>query len=340
MDNINRLQIQKQLSIEDSSNDHTYTFAVSELTLDRIITLPLLTGDDIFVFENHTQTLTNKTINSDSNTITNIVNIDIKADAAIDATKIADGTISNTEFQLLNGIASTVVGTSDSQILTNKTLTTPIIGTILNTGTITLPTSTDTLIGRNTTDTLTNKTINSDSNTITNVVNADIKVGAAIDVTKIANGTVSNTEFQYLNGTTSNIQTQINNSVSIFGTEYNYAEDDTLSTTESNSFVQKLRLTTSSIPLGTYRLTWYAEFSNMSGDRSTRVQLEQDDTTVLASAGSAGKLEGSVVPWHSFSGIKKLSSLSGIHTFDIDYSRGSSNTAQIKNARIELFRIS
>lgn len=58
-------------------------------------------------------------------------------------------------------------------------------------------------------DTLTNKSIDSANNTITNIVNADIKSDAAIDATKIANGTISNTEFQYLNGVSSNIQTQI-----------------------------------------------------------------------------------------------------------------------------------
>lgn len=52
-----------------------------------------------------------------------------------------------------------IVGTTDSQTLTNKTLTSPIISTISNTGTLTLPTSTDTLVGRATTDTLTNKTL-------------------------------------------------------------------------------------------------------------------------------------------------------------------------------------
>ena len=57
--------------------------------------------------------------------------------------------------------------------------------------------------------TLTNKAIDSDNNTITNIVNADIKAAAAIDATKIANGNVSNTEFQYLDGVTSAIQTQI-----------------------------------------------------------------------------------------------------------------------------------
>ena len=57
--------------------------------------------------------------------------------------------------------SGTVVGTSDSQTLTNKTLTTPVISSISNTGTLTLPTSTDTLVGRATTDTLTNKTLTS-----------------------------------------------------------------------------------------------------------------------------------------------------------------------------------
>lgn len=55
----------------------------------------------------------------------------------------------------------TIVGTSDTQTLTNKTLTSPIISTISNTGTLTLPTSTDTLVGKATTDTLTNKTLTS-----------------------------------------------------------------------------------------------------------------------------------------------------------------------------------
>jgi len=57
--------------------------------------------------------------------------------------------------------AGTIVGTSDTQTLTNKTLTTPIISSISNSGTVTLPTSTDTLVGRATTDTLTNKTLTS-----------------------------------------------------------------------------------------------------------------------------------------------------------------------------------
>ena len=50
--------------IEDTSADHQYVFAVSELAADRTVTLPLLAGDDEFVFKDHIQTLTNKTLTS------------------------------------------------------------------------------------------------------------------------------------------------------------------------------------------------------------------------------------------------------------------------------------
>jgi len=50
--------------IYDTSKDHKYKFEVSELTADRTVTLPLLTGNDEFVFRDFTQTLTNKTLTS------------------------------------------------------------------------------------------------------------------------------------------------------------------------------------------------------------------------------------------------------------------------------------
>lgn len=50
----------------------------------------------------------------------------------------------------------------------------------------TLPDADDTLVGLATTDTLTNKSIDSDNNTITNIVDADVKATAAIATSKLA----------------------------------------------------------------------------------------------------------------------------------------------------------
>ena len=50
--------------INDTSANHQYVVAVSELAADRTVTLPLLAGADEFTFNAHTQTLTNKTLTS------------------------------------------------------------------------------------------------------------------------------------------------------------------------------------------------------------------------------------------------------------------------------------
>jgi hypothetical protein len=84
--------------------------------------------------------------------------------------KIAGGTgiTSSVSGQTVSlDIDNTVATLTDTQTLTNKTLTTPVISSISNTGTLTLPTSTDTLVGRATSDTLTNKSISLNTNTIT-----------------------------------------------------------------------------------------------------------------------------------------------------------------------------
>jgi hypothetical protein len=46
----------------DTSSNHQYVVSVNELSADRTVALPLLTGNDEFTFNSHTQTLANKTI--------------------------------------------------------------------------------------------------------------------------------------------------------------------------------------------------------------------------------------------------------------------------------------
>lgn len=97
-------------------------------------------------------------------------------------------------FTVVTAPSGTIVGTTDTQTLTNKTLTTPVISSISNTGTVTLPTSTDTLVGRATTDTLTNKTLTTPvitNPTVTNYVETTFTANSSTAITlDLANGTV------------------------------------------------------------------------------------------------------------------------------------------------------
>jgi hypothetical protein len=163
------------------------TVAPTTLTASRAQTLPDAAGT--FVLDTATQTLTNKTIAFSSNTLTDVAgttatqtltNKTVVAPVVLASTTatqdgvivtgraggstslrvtIAPTTLTASRAQTLPDAAGTFVLDAATQTLTNKTLTSPVIGTIVNTGTLTLPTSTDTLVGRATTDTLTNKTL-------------------------------------------------------------------------------------------------------------------------------------------------------------------------------------
>jgi hypothetical protein len=106
--------------------------------------------------------------------------------------------------------------TNDSGYLTAETdsqtlnFSTPTL-TISNGNNVNLSTLTTGLITASSTDTFTNKTIDVDAtgNSLTNIANANIKSAAAIDATKIADGSVTSAEFQYINTLSSNAQTQI-----------------------------------------------------------------------------------------------------------------------------------
>ena len=102
----------------------------------------------------------------------NVTTAKIDADA-IDGTKIADDSI-NSEHYVDGSIDTAHI--ADSQITTAKIADSQITSAKITDGAI---------------------------------VNADINASAAIDATKIHDGTISNTEFGHLNGVSSNIQTQL-----------------------------------------------------------------------------------------------------------------------------------
>ena len=181
------------------------------------------------------QVLTNKSIDSDNNTITNIVNADIKASAAIDATKIADGSVTSAEFQYINSLSSN----AQTQIDTKAPLASPAL-----TGNPTAPTQSagdnstklattayvdNSTASRDQLGEMTDVTLSSvaDANyfiydnaasvwknkAISGAITSDKEgvttLASGIDATKIADGSVTSTEFQFINTLSANAQTQI-----------------------------------------------------------------------------------------------------------------------------------
>jgi hypothetical protein len=168
---------------------------------------------------------------------------DVKVASGINATKIADGSVSNVVFQYLSGVTSpiqtqlntkasasgatitnAIIGDTNTVILkdTNFTLEDDLDTTkklqfqlsSITTGTsrvLTIPDANTTLVGTDNVQTLTNKSISAANNTISNITNISISAVAGIDATKLADGSVTNTELQYVHGLTSPVQTQLNN---------------------------------------------------------------------------------------------------------------------------------
>jgi hypothetical protein len=182
-------------------------------------------------------TFTNKTIDVDAtgNSITNLANANIKAAAAIDASKIADGSVSDAEFQRLDGLTSDIQTQLDlkaalaSPALTgNPTAPTQVAGNnstrLATTAYVDNSTASRDQLGELTDVTLAseadanyfiydnaasvwkNKAI---SGAFTSTKEGVTTLASGIDATKIADGTVTDSEFQFINSLSSNAQDQI-----------------------------------------------------------------------------------------------------------------------------------
>lgn len=121
-----------------------------------------------------------------------------------------------------------------------------------------------------------------------------------------------------------------------FGGEYQFESDEPESTTTSETFQNKVTLTTPSIPAGNYRITSHAEITNDSGDKPVVVQIVLD-ASLTNDFFYAPKFEDEYLPFQSF---VFFALTAGVHVLEIEFAATSEGgTAKIRRARLEIFRV-
>ena len=117
---------------------------------------------------------------------------------------------------------------------------------------------------------------------------------------------------------------------------YTYSESEAESTTTSNNYQQKLKLTTPSLTQGNYLIQWYCEITSTDNDGVSCI-VELDDATTIAEI--EDDRHHSEDYFKPFSGMKQVTLSSGVHEIDIDYKK-LGGTAKIRRARISITGVS
>jgi len=180
------------------TNKTLTTPIISSISNTGTLTLP--TSTDTLVGRATTDTLTNKTLTSA------VLNTGVSGTAILDEDNMASDSATQlaTQQSIKAYVDSQVATANELSELTDVNLTTPATGALIFYNSVTGEWADAVVSGD---FTISSGGVGAIAAGV--VVNADINASAAIDATKIHDGTVSNTEFGYLNGVTSAIQTQL-----------------------------------------------------------------------------------------------------------------------------------
>ncbi len=159
--------------------------------------------------------------------------------------------------------------------------------------------------------------------------------------------------------------------IAVFGTWYKLAKSTPVTTTTQVNWIQKLRLTTDSIPAGDYRISWKFQWNHDSAGNDFESRLQLDDTTNVyfqkqepkdsrsndslnSSSGYSTPNPGEIdvgggtyqfsttgaAQRYIFEGFEVVTLTAGIHTFDIDFrTDNTNNPSSIWDASLEFWRV-
>ncbi len=123
----------------------------------------------------------------------------------------------------------------------------------------------------------------------------------------------------------------------VFGNNFQQANNDAESSTTSSTFQQKLRMTTPSLPSGTYRIGYSVEGRCNSTSVALAIQVQINDTTTIAEALVESQ---DVANYDQYNGFYYYTG-SGVLNIDIDYRSSSGGTTSFtRRARLEIWRVS
>lgn len=121
-----------------------------------------------------------------------------------------------------------------------------------------------------------------------------------------------------------------------FGSGFAQVSDDNQSSTTGTTWVQKLRLALTSVPSGTYRISWYYEYNVGASNTEFLGRVQLDDATNLA------ELSTRVSPTTGFAatgGFCYKDITSGSANIDIDFACAAAKIVRIRRARLEVWRV-
>jgi hypothetical protein len=123
----------------------------------------------------------------------------------------------------------------------------------------------------------------------------------------------------------------------VFGTQAYYQEAlAETSTTSTVTFSNKVTLTTPTLPLGSYIIFWQFIWRASNASRTLDVRVQRGGADVIAWTPFTGNLSDRQL----LSGFRRITSISGVQTFTLDFKvSGTGTTVYMKEASLLAWRI-
>lgn len=116
--------------------------------------------------------------------------------------------------------------------------------------------------------------------------------------------------------------------------EYNYNSSEASSSTSSNVFQQKLRLSVS-VTGGTYLVFWHSLITTSSANKDFQAQVQLNDVSTLSLVQFRVPIANQD---YIFCGFSPLTLSAGAHFVDLDWSSTSASATLISLARLALWK--